>query len=43
MNKVTESAADTAFATIKPTAGFAKVGDRGEFAIYGAASIPARI
>ena len=43
MNKVAKAAADTAFAAVKATAGFAEIGDGREFAVYGAAGVPARV
>jgi hypothetical protein len=43
VDEVAEAAADAALAAIKATAGFAEVGDGGEFAVDGAAGVPARV
>ena len=43
MNEVAEAAAHTAFATVESAARLAEVGHRGEFAVDGAAGVPARV
>lgn len=43
MNEVAEAAADTAFAAVETTAGLAEIGDGREFAVDGAAGVPARV
>jgi len=43
MDKVAEAAADTALATVETTAGLAEIGDGREFAVDGAAGVPARV
>lgn len=43
MNKVAESAAHTALSRIQSTTGLAEVGDGAEFAVDGAAGVPAGI
>jgi len=41
--EVAKAAADAALAAIKATAGFAEVGDGRQFAVDGAARVPARV
>jgi hypothetical protein len=41
--EVAEAAADTAFAAVETTAGFAEIGDGRQFAVDGAAGVPARV
>jgi len=43
MYEVAEAAADAALARVEATAGFAEVGYGGEFAVDGAAGVPARV
>ena len=43
MDKVAEAAADTALAAVETTAGLAEIGDGREFAVDGAAGVPARV
>lgn len=43
MDKVAEAATDTALAAVEATAGLAEIGDGREFAVDGAASVPARV
>lgn len=43
MDEVAEATTYTAFARVKTTAGFSKVGDGGEFAVDGATGVPAGV
>ena len=43
MYEVAETAANAALARVQATAGLAEVGDGGEFAVDGAAGVPARV
>ncbi len=43
MYEITEPSTHTALAAVEPAAGFTEVGDGGEFAIDGPASVPARV
>jgi len=43
MNEIAESTSYAALATVQPAARLSEVGDRREFAVYGARSIPARV
>jgi hypothetical protein len=43
MDEVAEAATDAAFAGVQTAAGFAEVGDRAEFAVYGARGVPTAV
>lgn len=43
MDEIAEAAADAALAAVQPAAGLSKVGDGAEFAVDGAAGVPAGV
>ena len=43
MYEIAEAGALTTFAAVEPTARFAEVGHRAEFAVYGAGGVPAGV
>ncbi len=43
MDEIAEPAADAAFAAVEAAAGFAEVGDGGQFAVDGAGGVPAGV
>jgi hypothetical protein len=43
MNEIAETASHTALSTVQSTAGFAKISDRRELAVYGSCGVPARV
>lgn len=43
MNEITKPPSHTPFAAVEAAAGFAEIGDRGEFAVDGTSGVPARV